>query len=105
LRLLFGALFVILWLFNVVGNICTLTAFVQDAQLRSVHNWHIFNLALTDLLIGLSSLPFYSIYTLQQYTWSFGYNWCKAWSTIDFLVCTESCLAIILISLDRFLMV
>ncbi|ELU08902.1 hypothetical protein CAPTEDRAFT_127317 [Capitella teleta] len=90
---------------NVVGNCCTIIAFRSDAKLRTFSNFYIFNLAVTDLFIGFVSLPFYTAYTLMNYTWPFGRVFCKIYNLFDYLVCVESSFTILCISVDRLLMV
>lgn len=98
-------LFIVIGLANIVGNVCTLVAFIRDTKLRVVSNFYICNLAITDLVVGLTSIPIYSVYTLSGYHWSLGRTACKVWLVVDYLLCAESSLTIILISLDRLLMV
>ena len=97
--------FIIIGVTNIVGNMCTLIAYVSDPKLRTISNYYICNLAVTDLVIGLTSIPAYSVYTLEDYQWPLGPAVCKAWLVVDFLMCAESSFTIILISLDRLLMV
>ena len=99
---------IILFLLSVViilGNILTILVFLRDPKIRTVQNMYIFNLAITDICIGVSSVPFYAIYTVLGYEWVLGYEYCKLWSIVDYWVCAESSLTIILISHDRLLMV
>ncbi|ELT95143.1 hypothetical protein CAPTEDRAFT_120361 [Capitella teleta] len=98
-------LFIAIGLTNIIGNTITLIAFVKDSKLQQVSNFYIFNLAIADLLVGLSSVPVYAVYTLSNYHWGMGNVACKIWLFFDYLLCAESSLTIILISLDRFLMV
>ena len=95
----------IIFAVNIIGNITTLVAFFKDKALHTCHNYYICNLAVTDLVIGLSSLPFYAVYTVANYYWPFSYVFCKIWCVVDFWVCAESSLTIILISYDRLTMV
>ncbi len=88
-----------------VGNTLTIVSFYQDRRLRTVANYYILNLAVTDLLVGLTSVPFYAPFTLMDYHWPFGYTFCKVYNVVDFLVCAESAWAICLISYDRLEMV
>ncbi|ELT94506.1 hypothetical protein CAPTEDRAFT_211129 [Capitella teleta] len=90
---------------NIVGNSCTIVAFCSDAKLRTLSNYYIFNLAVTDLVIGFVSLPFYAVYTLMNYTWPFGRIFCKVFNILDYMVCAESSFTVLFISLDRLLMV
>ena len=104
-RVLIGIFVTIIGLVNIVGNICTIISFHRDIKLRTVANYYILNLAVTDLIVGLVSVPFYAVYTVLDFFWPFGYAFCKIWCVIDFWVCAESSLTIILISHDRFSMV
>lgn len=95
----------IIFILNLIGNILTLVAFSKDAKLRTVHNYYICNLAISDLAVGLSSIPFYGIYTVMDYHWPFSYTFCKLWLVVDFWICAQSSLTVILISYDRLQMV
>ena len=101
IQVIIGIFLALLFITNIVGNTLTLVAFTKDRHLRTVQNYYIINLAVTDLIIGISSLPFYSVYTVMYFYWPFGYEFCKVWSVVDFWVCAESSLTIILISYDR----
>ena len=90
---------------TIVGNVCTIIAFTRDVKLRKVTNYYVLNLAIADLLVGVNSLPLYAAYTLMGFYWPFGKIYCKVWCVIDFLVCAESSIMIILISYDKFQMV
>lgn len=90
---------------TITGNLLTIMSFIRDPKLRTVQNTFILNLATTDLFIGISSIPFYAIYTILNFDWIFGYTFCKIWNLVDFWVCAESSLTIILISHDRLQMV
>jgi histamine receptor H3 len=99
-----GIVIATLTFFAIFGNIMTIAAFVRDKGLRSVYNMYLVNLAVTDLLLGLVSMPFYAVYTLKTHSWPFGYHFCKTYMAIDFALCLESILAMIIISLDRLLL-
>lgn len=92
-------------LIAVVGNVLTICAFITDRKLCTVYDFYIFNLAITDLLIGCSSMPFYAVYTVKEFTWEFGVPFCKIWLTLDFTLCLESVLLMLLLSYDRLLLV
>ncbi len=100
-KVMAGTLIGLLYFAILIGNALTITSFCMDRQLRTVANYYILNLAATDLLVGLVSVPFYGIFTLLDYHWPFGPAVCKVYCVIDFLACAESSLAIFLISYDR----
>lgn len=85
----------------VFGNVITICAFIIDKKLQTVYDFYIFNLAITDLLIGCVSMPFHAVYSLQDSYWQFGVAFCKIWLTIDFTLCLESVILILLLSYDR----
>lgn len=91
----------VLIILTIIGNVLTIIAFLRDKRLHTVYDLYIFNLAITDLLIGLSSMPFYAVYTLREFVWDFGPAYCKVWLCIDFTLCLESVLMIVILSFDR----
>ncbi|XP_022096903.1 histamine H4 receptor-like [Acanthaster planci] len=99
---------VILWLIcsvTVVGNVLVVLAFIRDRELRlKPANLFILNLSVSDLLIGLISIPFFNIWR-HTVVWVAGEVACKLWSIIDYTATTQSTLAIVLISFDRFMLV
>ncbi|XP_033742805.1 histamine H3 receptor-like [Pecten maximus] len=88
----------------IVGNVFTIAAFIKDSKLRTAYNIYIVNLAVTDLLLGCVSMPFYAVYTLKTHTWPFGYHFCKAYMVIDFTLCLEAVIIMIILSFDRLLL-
>ncbi|XP_060078883.1 histamine H3 receptor-like [Ylistrum balloti] len=99
-----GIIIAIIIIIAIVGNVFTIAAFIKDRKLRSTYNIYIVNLAVTDLLLGCLSMPFYAVYTLKTHTWPFGYHFCKAYMVIDFTLCLEAVLVMIILSLDRLLL-
>ncbi|XP_077995028.1 histamine H3 receptor-like [Glandiceps talaboti] len=90
---------------TVFGNTLTLVAFGIDRKLRSsLGNWFIINLSIADLLVGLVSLPL-DITAYAYGYWPFGLGGCRFWSTVDYIATIESVCAVLLISLDRYLLV
>lgn len=87
------------------GNIMAVIAYIRDKRLHTVYDFFIFNLAITDLLIGCFSVPFYAWYTLTEFTWYLGRVFCKVWLVVDFTLCFESILLMLLLSLDRLLLI
>ncbi|XP_071834764.1 muscarinic acetylcholine receptor M1-like isoform X2 [Apostichopus japonicus] len=82
------------------GNILVLLSFKVERRLRKPSNYFLFSLAVADLIIGLFSMPVYSLYLLLQ-TWPFGTFVCDLWISIDYACSEVSVLNLIMISVDR----
>ncbi|CAL1274157.1 unnamed protein product [Larinioides sclopetarius] len=86
----------------VAGNILVVLAVFASAKLRTVTNFLIVSLAISDLLVGLAVLP-YSISLEVLEVWIFGELWCQMWLAVDVWLCTASILNLCAISIDRYL--
>ncbi|XP_038076668.1 octopamine receptor Oamb-like [Patiria miniata] len=99
---------VILWLIcsvTVIGNVLVISTFVRDRELRlKPANLFILNLSVSDLLIGLISIPFFNVWRHTE-MWLAGEVACKLWNIVDYTATTQSALAIVLISFDRYMLV
>ena len=60
----------------VVGNLLVCIAISTEKSLKTVQNWFIASLAVSDLLLGLIIMPFSLAYELMGY-WIFGNVWCE----------------------------
>lgn len=92
-----------LTIWTIIGNIFVCIAIATNRQLKQggMSNFLIGNLALSDLLLGLTVLPFSA--TLSTFkVWLFGKVLCDLWLSIDVLCSTASIWGLLVISLDRF---
>lgn len=99
------SIIVILGIINavvIVGNLLVVMAVFASAKLRTVTNFIIVSLAVSDLLVGLAVLP-YSITLEVLEFWIFGELWCQMWLAVDVWLCTASILNLCAISIDRYL--
>ncbi|XP_054707531.1 probable G-protein coupled receptor No9 [Uloborus diversus] len=99
------SIIVILGLMNaiiILGNLLVVMAVFASAKLRTVTNFLIVSLAISDLLVGLAVLP-YSITLEVLELWIFGELWCQMWLAVDVWLCTASILNLCAISIDRYL--
>lgn len=86
---------------TVVGNALVLVAIISNGHLRGTTHYFMANLALADLLLGVSVLPFSAtLETIDR--WVFGETFCDVWAAIDVLCCTASILSLCVISVDRY---
>lgn len=97
-----GVALAILILLTIVGNILVLVAVFVNSQLRSTTNYFIVNLAVADLLLGTTVLPFSASYEVLR-RWSFGQIFCDVWAAVDVLCCTASIMSLGVISVDRYI--
>ncbi|RNA30167.1 alpha-1A adrenergic receptor [Brachionus plicatilis] len=92
-----------LTIWTIIGNIFVCIAIATNRQLKQggMSNFLIGNLALSDLLLGLTVLPFSA--TLSTFKkWLFGKVLCDLWLSIDVLCSTASIWGLLVISLDRY---
>lgn len=89
-------------LLTVVGNLLVVIIFYRDKNVRTFSNYFLFNLAITDLLVGLVSIAPYSPYVLTG-KWEMGTVFCYFWLIVDFWATAASSVNIAVISFDRYL--
>lgn len=61
----FSTIFVILIMTTIIGNVLVILSLLTTKRLRSATNYFVFNLAVTDLLVGLFVLPPAVIYFVE----------------------------------------
>ncbi|KAI1306027.1 Alpha-2C adrenergic receptor [Halotydeus destructor] len=98
---LLGFFITVIMIMIVVGNLLVCIAISTEKSLKTVQNWFIASLAVSDLLLGLVIMPFSLAYELMGY-WIFGDIWCEVHHALDILLCTASINNLCLISLDRY---
>ncbi|XP_043912317.1 alpha-1A adrenergic receptor-like [Protopterus annectens] len=89
-------------LFAIMGNILVILSVACHKHLRIVTNYFIVNLAVADLLLSATVLPFSATLEVLGY-WIFGRVFCNIWAAVDVLCCTASILSLCVISVDRYL--
>ena len=85
---------------TITGNVLVIASVALHSNLRTTTNYFIANLAIADLLLGTTVLPFSATWEVLQY-WVFGQIFCDIWAAIDVLCCTASILSLCVISIDR----
>ncbi|CAG9824796.1 unnamed protein product [Phaedon cochleariae] len=94
-------LFFLIFLIGVVGNGTLVIIFLKHRNMRNVPNTYILSLALADLLVILTSVPFTSIiYTMESWPW--GELICKISETAKDISIGVSVFTLTALSADRF---
>lgn len=83
------------------GNLFVVIALVRYRHLRTVSNYLIGNLAVSDFLLATTILPLSTVNECLGY-WVFGRAACEIWLTLDVLYCTASIWNLCVIAFDRF---
>ena len=104
LKAVLGLIMALLAVITIIGNLMTIVACIIDKRLRSVYNFYIFNLAITDLLIGCISVPVHAANTLADHCWLKEETFCMLWYACVTL-CTQSALTLLFLSYDRLLLI
>ncbi|OCT88165.1 hypothetical protein XELAEV_18016791mg, partial [Xenopus laevis] len=86
----------------IVGNIMVIISVVTNKHLRIPTNYLIVNLAIADLLLSSTVLPFSATKEIVGY-WVFGRILCDVWAAMDVLCCTASIFSLCTISIDRYI--
>lgn len=87
------------------GNTLVCIASIKFSYLQSVSEQFIVSLALSDIMVAASVLPFDIIYWITFPRWPLGGYVCNLWNSLFFLFLTASVLNLTAISIDRFLAV
>ncbi|XP_033122466.1 alpha-2A adrenergic receptor-like [Anneissia japonica] len=85
----------------IFGNSLVCIAIWKVRSLKSIQNWFLFSLAVSDLMVGVLIMPFGIVNKLLGY-WLFGSLWCQIWKCLDVNACSASILNLCLISVDRY---
>jgi hypothetical protein len=83
------------------GNLLVCVSLVRYKQLRTVSNFLIGNLALSDFLLAVTILPLSTVNECLGY-WVFGRVVCNFWLCADVLYCTASIWNLCVIAFDRY---
>jgi hypothetical protein len=89
-------------LLTIGGNLLVIVAVVSSPKLRSPTYYLIVNLAVADLLLGITVLPLSATLELSG-VWLLGSSACSVWTALDVLCCTASILSLCCISVDRYI--
>lgn len=88
-------------LVTISGNLLVMFSFFLDRQIRNPTNYFILSLSVSDFLIGMFSMPLYTLYLMLE-EWPFGEIICNLWLSLDYTVCLTSIYTVLFITIDRF---
>ncbi|CAM4719046.1 unnamed protein product [Leuciscus chuanchicus] len=97
-----GTVLAIFIVFGVLGNILVILSVACHRNLRTVTHYFIVNLAVADLLLSTTVLPFSTVFEMLG-RWVFGRTFCDVWAAMDVLCCTASIMSLCVISVDRYI--
>ena len=72
---------------TIIGNIFVISAIILEKNLKSVGNYLVLSLAVTDLMVACLVMPLGAFYEITQ-EWTFGASLCELWTCTDVLCCT-----------------
>ncbi|XP_018098471.1 alpha-1D adrenergic receptor [Xenopus laevis] len=96
-----GVFLAVFIIFAIEGNIMVILSVACNRQLQTVTNYFIVNLAIADLLLSTTVLPFSATLEVLGF-WAFGRIFCDIWAAVDVLCCTASIMSLCVISIDRY---
>lgn len=83
------------------GNILVVLSVFTNRRLRTVTNFYVVSLAISDLCVSILVMPLGIVVELTG-KWLFGSILCEIWVSCDVMLCTASILNLCCISLDRY---
>lgn len=100
-KILLGVFLYLIVLVTILGNILVLMAVKNHKRLQTVFNIYVVNLALTDVLVAVTAVSFYTLDNILGY-WPFGRIMCGLWIFFDYGMTFVSVFTLCIISVDRF---
>ena len=97
------AFLILIMIVTFLGNFMVCLTVYLHRRLRTVTNYFIVSLAVSDLLISVLSLPFRINQTLHNGTWCLGYEVCLTWIITDLICSCASICNLAAISIDRYI--
>lgn len=97
--------YILLSLFVILGNVLVIAAFRFNSRLRTINNTFLVGLAISDLLVGLISIPLWIYFSScqQHLTCVDGQELLTLYSTVDIFTGCASVLQLTAISIERYL--
>ncbi|KAF2357866.1 G protein-coupled receptor rhodopsin-like [Trinorchestia longiramus] len=94
--------YAVLMIVGTVGNCLVVAAVARNAALRTARNLLLFNLAVSDVLLCVLTMPLTLLELVTQH-WPLGVAACRAAGTLQAVAVFSSTLTIVVIALDRYM--
>ena len=98
-----AAFLVVIMVVTLLGNVMVCLAVFLFERLRTITNYFIVSLAVSDLLVALISLPFRIDQTTHNAVWCLGIEACVSWILTDLMSSSASICNLAMISVDRYI--
>lgn len=93
----------IIIILSLLGNILVCTVITKFSSLQTISNYLVFSLAVSDMMVSITVVPFDIVYWIYFPIWPLGGYTCNLWNALFFLFLTASVLNLLAISTDRFI--
>lgn len=105
LRMFFYFLYALIFIIGVCGNTLVCYAVVRNRQMHTVTNLFITNLALSDILLCVFSVPFTPLYLIYYQDWVFGKALCALMPFAQGVSVYVSAFTLMSIAIDRYFVI
>uniref|UniRef100_A0AAY4CV76 G-protein coupled receptors family 1 profile domain-containing protein n=1 Tax=Denticeps clupeoides TaxID=299321 RepID=A0AAY4CV76_9TELE len=86
---------------TILGNLVVIVSIMHFKQLHTPTNMLVMSLAVADLLLGLTVMPFSTLRSVEG-CWYFGDNVCTLHSSVDMFLTSASIYHLVFIAIDRY---
>ena len=87
---------------SIIGNLMVCFAFKVNKNLRTVSNFFILSLAVSDMITTIFVMPWDMEIILKKDYWSYGNTFCKFYTTVYLLSAPASTVNLLAVSIDRY---
>ena len=91
----------LLSIITILGNALVCFGYYSNRRLQTITNLFICSLAVTDMSVGLFSIPFYTTY-ISLRSWPLGEVVWDIWLCLDYVLTQTSIIHLVIISADRY---
>ena len=96
-----GTIMIVVCIITIIGNALVMISFIMDKQLRTLSNYFLLSLAISDVMIATFSMPLFIAYLFIG-EWTLGPTLCDIWLAQDYTCSNASCMNLLMIGFDRY---